>query len=56
MHEAVCNDNARHLTASVPKGDAELVDGIEGHLSDVDLRAAGASTIIHGAVDPLGRG
>ena len=56
VHEMVCDDNARHLTASVPKGDAELVDGIRGHLSDVDLRAAGASTIIHGDVEPLGRG
>ena len=56
VHEAVCNDNARHLTASVPKGDAELVNGIRDHLSDVELRVAGASSIIQGDVDPLGRG
>ena len=52
VHEAVCDDNAEHLTATVPLGDAELVDGIRGHLSDVDLRAAGASSIIEGDVDP----
>ena len=56
VHEAVCDDKARHLTASVPKGDAELVDGIRRHLSDVDVRAAGSSSIIEGDVDPLGRG
>ena len=55
VHEAVCEDNAQHLTASVPKGDAELVDGIRGHLSDVELRVAGASSIIHGDVVPFGR-
>ena len=52
VHEAVCDDNARHLTATVPIGDAELVDGIRGHLSDVEVRAAGASSIIQGDVDP----
>ena len=45
VHEAVCDYNASHLTATVPQGEAELVDGIRGHLSDVELRAAGASSI-----------
>lgn len=52
VHEAVVADHAGHLTASVPQGDAELVDGIRDHLSDVHLRAAGASCIIEGDVDP----
>lgn len=52
VHEAVCDDNARHLTATVPKGDTELVDGLRGHLSDVELHVAGASSIIQGDVDP----
>ena len=55
VHEAVCDDNAGHLTATVPQGDAELVDRIRGHLSEVDLRVAGASSIIHGDVEPLAR-
>ena len=52
VHEAVVADHAGHLTASVPQGDAELVDGITDHLSDVHMRAAGASCIIEGDVDP----
>jgi hypothetical protein len=52
VHEAVVADHAAHLTASVPQGDAELVDGIRDHLSDVRMRAAGASTIIEGDVNP----
>ena len=52
VHEAVIADHARHLTASVPHGDAELVDGIRDHLSDVDVRAAGASSIIEGDINP----
>jgi len=55
VHEVVCDDHARHLTASVPKGDAELVDGIRSHLRDPELRVAGATSIIQGDVDPLGR-
>ena len=52
VHEAVVADHAGHLTASVPQGDAELVDGIRDHLSDVHVRAAGATTIIEGDVNP----
>jgi hypothetical protein len=55
VHEAVCDDNAGHLTATVPQGDAELVDGIRGHLSDVELRAAGATSIIQGNVNRADR-
>ena len=54
VHEAACDDNADHLTATVPKGDVELVDGIRDHLSEVELRSAGASSIIQGDVRPLG--
>lgn len=52
VHEAVCDGNAAHLTATVPHGDAELVNGIRDHLSNVDLRAAGASSIIEGDIAP----
>ena len=52
VHEAVVADHASHLTASVPQGDAELVDGIRDRLSDVHVRAAGATSIIEGDVDP----
>ena len=51
VHEAVVADRAGHLTASVPQGDAELVNGIRDHLSDVHVRAAGASSIIEGDVN-----
>lgn len=51
VYEAVCDDHAGHLTATVPKGDAELVEGIRDHLSDVELRAAGATSIIEGDID-----
>jgi hypothetical protein len=50
VHEAVCEDDGRHLTASVPLGDAELVQGLTDHLDDVTLRAAGATSIIDGDV------
>jgi hypothetical protein len=52
VHEAVTEENAQRLTATVPLGDAELVEGIRGHLSDVELRAAGATSIIEGEVKP----
>ncbi len=52
LHDAVTEDNAEHLTACVPRGEAELVEGIRGHLSDVELRSAGATTIIEGEVKP----
>ena len=52
VHEAVVADHASHLTASVPQGDAELVDRIRDRLSDVHVRSAGASSIIEGDIDP----
>jgi hypothetical protein len=52
VHEAVVEDQSRRLTATVPLGDAELVEGIRSHLDDVDLRAAGATSIIKGDVKP----
>ena len=52
VHDAVTEDHATHLTATVPLGDAELVQGIGAHLEDVELRAAGATSIIRGAVKP----
>jgi hypothetical protein len=52
VHEAVTEDRAQHLTATVPLGDAELVDGIRSHLNDARLRAAGATSIIEGDVKP----
>ena len=51
VHEAVSEDQIR-LTATVPLGDAELVDGIRDHLDDAELRAAGATSIITGDVKP----
>ena len=50
VHEAVTEDQAKRLTATVPCGDAELVEGIRDHLDDVELRAAGATSIIQGDV------
>lgn len=50
LHDAVTEDRATHLTASVPLGDAELVQGLREHLDDVELRAAGATSIIEGSV------
>ena len=52
VYQAVTDDNAGHLTAAVPQGDAELIAGICNHLSDVELRAAGATCIIEGDVKP----
>ncbi|GAA3696935.1 hypothetical protein GCM10022204_11070 [Microlunatus aurantiacus] len=52
VHEAVCEDEAVHLTATVPRGEAELIDGLRSHLTDVDLRAAGATSIIEGDITP----
>ena len=52
IHEAVTEAKAERVSATVPLGDAELVEGICGHLHDVELRAAGATSIIEGAVDP----
>jgi hypothetical protein len=52
IHEAVVEDHAERLTATVPLGDAELVEGLRDHLSDVELRAAGSTSIIEGGVVP----
>lgn len=54
IHEAVTEDDAERVSATVPLGDAELVEGICDHLHDVDLRAAGATSIIEGVVDTAG--
>ena len=49
--EAVTEDEADRVSATVPLGDAELVEGIREHLVDVELRAAGATSIIEGRLD-----
>jgi hypothetical protein len=54
IHTAVCEDQAEHLTATLPRGDAELVEEIRGHLTDARLRAAGATTILEGDIDSSG--
>ena len=51
IHEAVTEDEADRISATVPLGDAELVEGIREHLVDVELRAAGATSIIEGRLD-----
>jgi hypothetical protein len=51
IHEAVTEAEAERVSATVPLGDAELVEGICDHLHDVELRAAGATSIIEGTVD-----
>jgi hypothetical protein len=50
LHEAVTEDDAERLTASVPRGEAELVEGICEHLGDVEMRSAGATSFIKGEV------
>jgi hypothetical protein len=52
IHDAVTQDNAEHLTACVPRGEAELVEGICDHLTEVQLRSAGSTSIIQGDVKP----
>lgn len=52
VHESVTEDNAQRLTATVPLGDAELVQGMTGHLNNVELRATGSTSIIKGDVKP----
>ena len=48
LHERVQSTDAEHLTAAVPLGDGELIDGIRRPLTDVNLRAAGATSLIEG--------
>jgi hypothetical protein len=52
VYERVTEHHATHLTATVPCGDAELVEGIRDHLDHVELLAAGATSIIRGDVKP----
>ena len=52
LHEAVTEDDAERLSAAVPRGDAELVEGIKDHLSDAELRACGTTSIIEGQIKP----
>ena len=52
VQEAVIEHQTRRLTVTVPCGDAELVEGIWDHLDHVELRAAGATSIIRGDVKP----
>ena len=52
IHQTVTEDEAERLTAALPRGDAELVEEISQHLSDAELRAAGATSIIRGQVRP----
>ena len=50
MNDAAVADSAEHLTATLPRGDAELVTELRAHLDDTSLRSAGATTIIEGDV------
>jgi len=52
VSDTVPDGQRAHLTATVPLGDVELVEGIGGRLDDVQLRAAGATSIIEGEVRP----
>jgi hypothetical protein len=52
IHERVQSSSAEHLTAAVPLGDGELIDGIRRPLTDVTLRAAGVTSLIDGDVAP----
>ena len=51
VHEVVTEVQADRVVATVPMGDAELVEGMRHHLNDVELRAAGSTGIITGSVD-----
>ena len=46
LHKAVTKDNAEHLTVSVPRGGAELVEGIRDHLNEVEIRSAGSTGVV----------
>ena len=48
VHDTVADDHGRHLTTTVPLGDSELVEKMRDRLDDVELRAAGATSIIEG--------
>lgn len=48
VHDVVTDDAPERLTASVPLGDAELVQGIRSHLEEAETQAAGSTCIIRG--------
>jgi hypothetical protein len=52
IHEAVTEDDAERLSAAVPRGDSELVEGISEYLGDPELRSAGATSIVQGTIKP----
>ncbi|GAA1833900.1 hypothetical protein ACFFOM_10490 [Microlunatus capsulatus] len=50
VHESAVSDGAEHLSAALPRGDAELVTEMREHLDHPELRSAGASSILEGDV------
>ena len=50
VHQAAVADAAEHLSAALPRGDAELVVELSEHLEHPELRSAGASSILEGEV------
>ena len=50
VHDAAVADSAEHLSAALPRGDAELVEEMREHLEHAELRSAGASSILEGEV------
>ena len=50
VHDAAVADSAEHLSASLPRGDAELMEEMRSHLDHAELRSAGATSIIEGDV------
>lgn len=50
IHDVLTEVHAVRVSATIPLGDAEMVEGIGGHLDDVELRAAGATSIVEGTV------
>lgn len=52
VHDTLAKDQTQHLTATVPIGDAELVEGLRDRLDDPELRAAGSTSIITGDLKP----
>ena len=50
VNEAVVAESAEHLTATLPRGDAELVTELRAHLDHASLRSAGATSILEGDV------
>lgn len=50
IHETLAENHAERVVATVPLGDAEIVDGLRERLDRAELRAAGATSIIQGDV------